>query len=171
MVDGIIETERLLLTEVSLDDAAFIYKLVNQKSWLKYIGDRNVNSLDDAVTYIQKAFLDEYAKNGFGLYLVRLKEDNIPIGISGLVKRPSLENVDIGFAQLEEYAGKGYAFEAAQAVMSYAHSKLKLDYIVAITSENNIHSIRLLEKLGLKFSKKVKFREKEEVSLYIPCDV
>ena len=169
-MSSIIETERLLLTHVSFDDAAFIYRLVNQKSWLKYIGDRNVNSLEDSVTYIRKAFLDEYAKNGFGLYLVKLKERNIPIGISGLVKRPSLENVDIGFAQLESFGGHGYAYEAAKAVLRYAHSKLNIKHIVAITSENNTSSIRLLEKLNFKHADKVKLKNNQEVLLFIPCD-
>lgn len=145
----IIETQRLLLQEVQLTDAPFIFELLNTPTWLKYIGDRGIKTLVDAEQYIQKSFLDSYQKNGFGLYKLVLKSANTPIGLCGLVNRPSLEHIDIGFALLPKYAKKGYAYEAAKATMDYAWKKLDLNTIVAITSKDNTNSQQLLEKIGL----------------------
>ncbi len=144
-----IETERLILREYTLGDAPFIFKLMNSEGWLKNIGDRNINSTEDAEVYIQKNYLSSYEKNGFGPFLVLLKETGEPIGSSGLYKRENLEHPDVGFAFLPEFANKGYAYESAQAVMEYASEKLKLQTIVGITLPENSSSIKLLKKLGL----------------------
>lgn len=161
---NILETERLILSEYENSDAAFIMELLNTPSWLQFIGDRNIKSLDDARNYILNTPVASYRKNGFGLYSVKLKDGNIPIGMCGLIRRESLEDVDIGFALLPQFEGKGYAYEAAAAMLDYAKTHLKLKRIVAITNIDNVSSIRLLEKLGLKFEKNIKF-EKEEKEL------
>ena len=144
----IIQTERLLLQQVHLKDAAFIYELLNSPGWIEFIGDRGVHSLADAAQYIKKSFLDSYEKNGFGLYKMVLKASNEPIGLCGLVNRPSLEDIDIGFALLSSYVQKGYAYEAAAATMDYATTKLGLTKIVAITTKENHASQKLLKKIG-----------------------
>jgi len=145
----IIETQRLLLQEVQLTDAPFIFELLNTPSWIKYIGDRGIRTIADAEQYIQKSFLDSYKKNGFGLYKMVLKTSNVPIGLCGLVNRVSLEDIDIGFALLPDYAKKGYAYEAANATMEYAWNQVGLTTVVAITSKDNANSQQLLEKIGL----------------------
>jgi RimJ/RimL family protein N-acetyltransferase len=147
----ILETERLLLRRVSSDDAGFILELLNQPSFLRYIGDKGVRTTEDAVRYIETGPVASYERFGFGLYLVELKETGVPIGMCGLLKRDTLPDADVGFAFLPDYWSQGYAFEAASGVMSYGREVLGLKRIVAITSLDNDASIRLLEKIGLKF--------------------
>lgn len=145
----ITETDRLILRYLTHDDKHFIMRLVNEPSWLRFIGDRNVHSPEDAVRYITDGPMAMYAKHGFGLFLVALKDSGTPIGMCGLLKRDTLEHVDIGFAFLPEYWGQGYAYEAAAATMTYGQTQHGLKKIIAITSPDNISSIKLLKKLGL----------------------
>ena len=165
----VLETERLVLRQLSPDDAAFVLALLNEPSFLRYIGDKGVRDLDDARQYILNGPVASYERNGFGLYLVELKENGIPIGISGLVKRDTLPDADIGFAFLPAYWSKGYAVESAAAVMNYAREALGLTRIVAITSPDNEASARLLGKIGLRFERMIKLSEDaEEVKLFTP---
>jgi RimJ/RimL family protein N-acetyltransferase len=152
----ILETDRLLLRQLTTDDAEFILELLNEPAWIQYIGDRGVRTLEDARAYILNGPVASYAKNGFGLYLVALKETNESIGMCGLIKRDTLDDVDIGYAFLPKYWGKGYAVEAAQAVKTYARDGLGLRRIVAITDPANGGSIRVLEKIGLGFERMVR---------------
>jgi len=151
----IIETGRLALSELSLEDAPFIMELVNEPDWLRFIGDRGVRNLDDARGYIQKGPMDMYARLGFGLYKVALKADGTPLGMCGLLKRDSLPDADIGFAFLARYRGRGYAREAAEATLAYARGSCGLKRILAITSPDNQRSIGLLQKLGFSYEKTV----------------
>lgn len=149
----VLETARLRLRQLTPDDAAFILGLVNDPSWLRFIGDRNVRTLDDARDYILKGPVASYEKHGFGLWLVELKAGGTPIGICGLLKRDTLPDVDVGFALLPKFCGQGYITEAGRATLVYGRAKLGLKRIVAITAPDNQASIRVLEKLGLRFEK------------------
>lgn len=149
---SIFETERLTLRELTPDDAVFIFALVNDPDWLRFIGDRNVRSLADASAYIEKGPMDMYARVGFGLWLTALK-DGTPIGICGLLKRDTLEDVDLGFAFLPAFRARGYAHEAAAATMTYGRYELGLRRIIATTALDNDASGRLLEKLGFRFER------------------
>lgn len=152
----ILETDRLALRQLSPaddNDAAFILELLNEPSWLRFIGDKNVHTLDDARNYIANGPAAMYARVGFGLYLTALKETGEPIGICGLIKRDGLEDVDIGFAFLPRHWSKGYAYEAAAATLAHGRDALGLKRIVAITSIDNHSSIKLLQKIGLQFEK------------------
>ncbi|MEM6687527.1 MAG: GNAT family N-acetyltransferase, partial [Bacteroidota bacterium] len=111
----ILETKRLRLREFSRNDAEFVLALVNTPSWIRYIGDRKIRTPGQAEEYIQETLQKSYAKNGFGLWLMELKETEIPIGMCGLVDRKTLDNVDICFALLPEYYRNGYTYEAAKA--------------------------------------------------------
>ncbi|MEP6569731.1 MAG: GNAT family N-acetyltransferase [Acidobacteriota bacterium] len=155
----ILETDRLVLRRLSFDDAEFILELLNQPSFLRYIGDKEVRNTEDAVRYIETGPQASYERFGFGLYLVQLKESELPIGMCGLLKRDTLPDVDIGFAFLPDYWSQGYAFEAAAAVMTYGRETLGLRRIVAITSVDNAASIKLLEKIGLRFERLIKLTE------------
>jgi len=155
----VLETERLLLRYLSSEDAEFILELLNEPSFIRNIGDRGVRTIEDANSYIVNGSVASYAKNGFGLYLVKLKETNESIGMCGLIRRDTLEDVDIGYAFLPKFWSKGYAVESAQAVKEYAKNVIGLDRIVAITDPENEGSIRVLEKIGLKFEKMVKLSE------------
>ncbi len=145
---ALIETERLLLDKLTLDDAEFILKLVNEPSWIANIGDKQVHNLDDARRYLQDGPITMYQKYGFGLYRVALK-DNTPIGMCGILKRDQLPRPDIGFALFPEYCRQGYSFEASCAVLDYAARQLGVQEVTAITSTQNQASIGLLEKLGM----------------------
>jgi len=140
---------------MSPDDAEFILRLVNEPSWLQFIGDRGVRNLDDARAYIRNGPMEMQARHGFGFYVLELKDDGPPIGICGLIKRDYLADVDIGYALLPEYWAKGYAYEAAAAVASYAAKELNLKRLVAITTEDNLRSVKLLGKLGLRYERMV----------------
>jgi RimJ/RimL family protein N-acetyltransferase len=152
----VLETDRLVLRRMSVDDADFMLGLLNEPSWLRFIGDRGVRTREDARAYILKGPIDMYDRLGFGLYITDLKGEGVPIGICGLVKRDFLADVDIGFALLPGFWGQGYAYEAASAVMEHAKEALGLKRIVAITNPENHSSIRLLEKLGLKFDRMIR---------------
>jgi ribosomal-protein-alanine N-acetyltransferase len=168
----ILETERLILREIDERDDAFMLDLLNQPSFIKYIGDRNVRNLEQSREFIETRYRKSYAENGFGLWAVELKSQipnskfqisdseiqnpkskiqNQVIGICGFVRRDSLPDADIGFAFLPQFERMGYAFESADAVMKYGREKLGLKRVLAITTQDNESSGRLLEKLGFKY--------------------
>ncbi|RKP44106.1 N-acetyltransferase [Cohnella endophytica] len=145
----VVETERLILRRQTTEDAAFILELMNDPSWIQNIGDRGLRTVEDASNYIVRVALGSYERFGYGFYVAELKDGGVPIGICGLAKRDFLEDADIGYALLPAYWGKGYAYEAASAVMEYARSVLGLGRIVAFTSPGNEASAKLLTKLGM----------------------
>lgn len=163
----VLETERLVLRRITAADAEFIIELLNQPSFLRFIGDKGVRNKEDSVRYIETGPQASYERFGFGLYLVELKETSVPIGMCGLLKRDTLPDVDVGFAFLPDFWSQGYAFESAAAVINYGRETLKLRRIVAITSLDNDASIRLLEKIGLRFEGLIKLAEDQaEVRLF-----
>lgn len=165
----VLETERLVLRRLSLDDAEFILELVNEPSWLRYIGDRGVRTIEDARQYLLTGPLASYQQFGFGLYLIEEKESGVPVGICGLLKRETLDDVDVGFALLPQFWRRGYAFESAAAVLQHGKDDFGLRRIVAITSPDNHGSIHLLEKLGFRFERRLGERD-SEVKLF-GCDL
>ncbi len=143
------KTKRLRIEKVQLEDVSFIFDLVNSKGWLKYIGDRNVRTNEDAAQYIQTNMIDNYKKQGFGFFKMVLSETNQAIGICGFAKRDYLEHADIGFGLLPEFEGKGYAYEASISMLNYGEKHWQINPVYAITSLENERSQRLLQKLGL----------------------
>ncbi|RNI31662.1 GNAT family N-acetyltransferase [Rufibacter latericius] len=163
----ILETERLRLREFTLQDADFIITLMNSPGWLQFIGDRNVKTPEQAKFYLQNGPMKSYQQHGYGLSLVERKEDQRAIGMCGLVNRDGLEHPDLGFAFLPDFNGQGYAYEIASEVMEYATTHLHIPKVLAITAPDNTKSIRLLEKVGLKFSKTTLLpKSKEELLLF-----
>lgn len=148
----IIETERLYLAEATTKDAGFMLALLNSKGWLEFIGDRQVRTETEAAKYLEERVISAYAA-GFGMYNVILKSTGEMLGMCGLVNRSTVEGIDIGFGFLPQYMGKGYAFESAKAVLSFAKNNLKLRAVAGITMQSNIRSRKLLEKLGLTIAK------------------
>jgi RimJ/RimL family protein N-acetyltransferase len=140
-------TERLSLIPLNVDHASFIFHLVNTKGWIQFIGDRNILNVDLSKMYIQQ-LLDNVNIN---YWVVHLKKEKIPLGVVTIIKKDYLPFHDIGFAFLEKYQGNGYAFEAAERIINYALNEIKMDNIAAVTQLDNIRSIQLLEKLGLRF--------------------
>jgi ribosomal-protein-alanine N-acetyltransferase len=160
-------TARLTLREFVDADAPFILTLLNQPSFLRFIGDKKVRTVDDARRYITTGPIASYQRHGFGLYLVELKDGKVPIGMCGVLKRESLPDPDLGFAFLPEYWGQGYAFEAASAVLKEARDTFKLTRILAITNPDNDASIKLLAKLGFQLERVMKLSsDSDEVKLF-----
>ena len=147
----ILETQRLRLRPVVTDDASFILNLVNQPSWLEFIGDHEVYDLGAAVDYIIDGPQTMFAEYGFALRLVEQKDSRQAIGLCGLVKRDSLPQPDLGFAFLPQFAGQGYAYEAALAALRHGRERLGIGPVLAITKPENGRSIKLLERLGFTF--------------------
>lgn len=171
----ILETARLVVREIVETDAAFILDLLNQPSFIKYIGDRQVRDLEQARIYIEDRFRKSYAENGFGLWAVELKAAFVPdsaggvpaIGICGFVRRDSLPGADLGFAFLPQFEKKGFAFEAAGTIMQYGREVLGLHQLLAITTQDNDNSVKLLEKLGFRFERLIKMpHDAEDLKLF-----
>jgi RimJ/RimL family protein N-acetyltransferase len=148
----VLQTERLRVRHMTPEDAEFMLGLLNDPAWHRYIGDRGIRTVDGAREHIITGPMAMVARLGFGFHIVELKEDGRPIGVCGLAKRDFLDDVDIGYAFLPGYGGQGYAFEAAQGVLAHAR-ELGLTRLVATVHPDNAASIRLLEKLGLRFER------------------
>ena len=133
----ILETERLVLRDIELQDAPFLLELMNDPVYHQNIGDRGVRTLEDATRYISEKFFERSRLSGFAPFVVELKNSKALIGICGFIKRDSLPDVDIGFAFLDRFQKQGYSFESASAVFMYAESILKLNRIVSITRTEN----------------------------------
>ncbi|NMH64268.1 GNAT family N-acetyltransferase [Shewanella salipaludis] len=160
------DTDRLVFKRLECSDADFILALLNSQGFLDNIGDRGVRTLAQASDYIAQGPMASYAEFGFGLYRVELKTSGEVIGICGLIKRPALPHVDIGYAFLPQYWGKGYAMEAARATLSHAKA-LGIDKLLAIVSPHNQASKTILLKLGLSFEHYLQLTpEDDEVELY-----
>ncbi len=156
-----IKSERLTLRPFTLTDAEFIVDLVNQPSFIQNIRDVGVRTIADAEKYLENGPISSYERNGFGLLAVVLNDTTQLIGMCGLIKRDTLEDVDIGYAFLPQYWSKGYAAEAALAVMDHAKKVMGLKRVVAIVDPKNAGSIRVLEKIGMSFEKMVKLSEND----------
>ena len=166
-----LETDRLIIRPITLDDASFILTLLNEPSFLRYIGDKQVRNLEDARQYILNGPVASYERHGFGLCLVELGESHTPVGMCGILKREELPDPDIGFALLPDFWSKGLAFEAAAAVLNDARERLKIERILAITSLDNAASINLLERLGFRCKEIITLPpEREEVRLFVHAD-
>lgn len=148
-----------MLAQLADRDAEFILGLLNEPSFLRYIGDRGVRSADDARRYIREGPVAGYERYGYGLLRVALKADGTAIGMCGVLKRDTLPEPDLGFSFLPEHWSKGYALEAATAVMRHARNALHLGRILAITTHDNGPSMRLLGKLGFRFDRMITLGE------------
>ena len=168
---SMISTQRLLVRPITIDDAPFILTLLNEPSFLRYIGDKQVRNVEDARQYILNGPVASYERHGFGLCLMELKESHTPVGMCGILKRDGLPDPDIGFALIPDFWNKGLAFEAATAVLKDARERLKLDRVLAITSLDNDASINLLERLGFRFERVMQLTpESDPVKLFVYAD-
>ena len=163
----VLETSRLTLRRFTLDDAPFVHEMVNDPDWIRYIGDRGVHTLEDARVYIRDRTLAQYDRLGFGMYVVTLHGSDEALGTCGLIRRDGLDDVDLGFAFLARHRGRGYASEAAVAVLDQGVNGLGLKRIVAIVSPENHRSIRILERIGMRFERMIRLPEdSDEIPLY-----
>lgn len=163
---AILETARLKLRKLTADDAEFIQELLNEPAFVRYIGDKKVRTTADARRYILTGPVDSYERHGFGLYLVELEEGREAIGICGLLRRDWLEAPDIGFAFLARFSAQGYGSEATAAVLEFARRTCGLSRVVAITSPDNVPSIRLLTRLGFRFEREATSSDGDLVRIF-----
>lgn len=150
-----ITTNRLLIRKLTLDDAEFIFELLNQNSWKKYIGNKNIKTIEDAKQYLIDNPLKMYETHGFGLWCVTKLYSKQPLGVAGIIKRDTLPLIDIGFAFLDRFAGHGYAYEACESILKYTQAQFHSEQILAIVKPENSKSIKLLDKLGFIFKEQV----------------
>lgn len=163
----VLQTERLRLRWLTEEDAEFMLGLINEPSFIRNIGDKGIRTVEGARQYLLSGAIDSYERHGYGSYLVELLEDGTPIGICGLVNRAALQEIDVGYAFLPAFWGKGYAVESAAAVLAYGRAALGIARIVAIVAADNASSIRVLEKIGLRFEKKVQLSsDAQEIDLF-----
>ncbi len=151
----VLEAERLRLRELTAADAPFIFELLNDPGWIRFIGDKNIRSEGDARAYIENGPRAMYAARGFGLWLVEAKTDGTPMGLCGLIKRDSLEDIDLGFAFLPAFRKGGYAREASMAALAHAKNIVGVSRVVAITTRDNESSMNLLGKCGFALEKTI----------------
>lgn len=157
------KTQRLLIRQLSLADADFIYRLLNSEGWLRYIGDRNITSSTEAEKYLREGPLKAYAEYGYGLYCVEELKSGVPMGLCGILNRNTLEYPDLGFAFLPEFTGKGYALEACEALLNHAHLPGNIHTLLAITLPYNTRSVGLLKKLGFVHSKDIQLPNDSDI--------
>jgi len=161
------ETKRLILRPTSEQDSEFIFELLNSPKWLKYIGDRNIKTVENAKDYIKEKITPQLERLGYSNYTVIRKQDHQKIGTCGLYDRPGLEGIDIGYAFLPEYENNGFAFESSNRLKEAAFNELGIKTISAITTKENTSSQKLLEKLGLKLTGTTQIpNDNEELLLY-----
>ncbi len=145
----VFETERLLLRLTNTEDCAFVLQLFNSPKWLRYVGDRKIYSKEAANDYICKRMLAEYERLGFSTYTVIRKSDLAKMGVCGLYDREGVDGIDLGYAFLPQFEGRGYAFEASEKIKELAFSDFGLSELLAITNRFNFSSQKLLKKLGM----------------------
>ena len=151
-----LETERLFIFPISLEDADFVLAVHNTPKFIEFIGDRNLRTLEDAENYIKNRFLPHYKKHGFGNCLIVDKSTGEKIGAVGVFVRDGLDVPDIGFSFLPEFEGKGFGYEASAKLLETVFTDFGLEKISAITTNENIASQNLIEKLGLKYVKMIR---------------
>jgi [ribosomal protein S5]-alanine N-acetyltransferase len=160
------ESKRVYLREFKKEDGEFIFQLVNMPSWIAYIGDRNIRSIQDAENYIEERLESSYKKNGYGLYAVVEKNEKEVIGMCGLVKRDYLPQPDIGFAMMESFQNMGYGRESAEIILKISREVFHLNKIYAIITPNNDRSINLVNKLNFTYEQTKTQEDTTELLVY-----
>ena len=145
------ETMRLIVERMQVSDFAVMNAILNSEGFLKYIGDRNIRSDDDAKAYISKTLEND----NIHYWIVRLKDNNVPIGMVSFVQRDYLPCRDIGYSFLPNFTGKGYAFEAVKALLEKIPACYNVETVLAALNKDNASSVRLVEKLGFKHQKEI----------------
>jgi RimJ/RimL family protein N-acetyltransferase len=158
----ILETERLTIRTLTLDDADLMLAIWTDPAFVRNVADRGIRTLDEARKAMQEGALHLYEEYGYGPYRVALKEGDRAIGICGLFRRDGLDEPDIGYALLPGFYAQGYMIESARRVLDYARQDLRLPYVTAIVNPDNDASVRLLKKLGLEFEKMMRLPDEDE---------
>ena len=160
-----LSTDRLDIRDIRVTDHAFVLELLNDPAFIQNIGDRMIRNEDQAKSYISSQLIASYMQYGFGMYLVQLKSGEA-IGMCGILKRDDLEYPDIGFAFLNNYRSKGYAYESAKEIRDHFVGKLDLENLFAICKQENMPSRTLLQRLGMSFQRMISYKGDDTTCLY-----
>jgi ribosomal-protein-alanine N-acetyltransferase len=147
----ICETERLILRESIIDDAPDLFEMNSDTEVLKYTGDAAFRSVEETEELIRN--YRDYEKYGYGRWTTIVKATNEVIGFCGLKYLEDINETDLGYRWKKKHWGKGYATEAGSACLQYGFDKLNLKQVIAQVLKDNGASIRVLEKLGMKYWK------------------
>lgn len=148
-----LETPRLVLRHLTLDDAGLMLAIWNDPAFIRHVGDRGIRTVEDAEEAMKNGVFKLYEDHGYGPFRVALRDGDQAVGICGLFRREGLDDPDLGYATLPHFCGKGYAYEAASAVLGYVRSELHIERLIAIISPGNEASIGLIGKLGFEFER------------------
>lgn len=154
----ILETERLVVREFRLDDVEAFFELCTNPDVIRYTGDRGVANLEQARGYLANYPMADYRKHGFGRWACVLKSNGLVIGFAGLKWLDELQDVDIGYRFLPAYWGIGLATEASRPVIEYGFTRCKLPHILGLVDPENVASVRVLEKLGMRFIEMIDYQ-------------
>ena len=162
-----IRTERLRLDRVTEEDAGLMLAIWNDPAFIRHVCDRGIRTLEQSLEAMREGALRQWAEFGHGPYRISLRDEGEAIGICGLFRRENLDAPDIGYSLLPPHYGRGYALEAARAVVDHARDVVGLEKIIAIVSPDNPRSIHLLEKLGMRVEGPIRMPgEDEDILLY-----
>ena len=170
-MSNIANTKRLSLRKIDLNDADFMLELLNDKTFINSINNRNIRDIEQAKTYIQEKMLISYRLHKYGMYIVEITETQERIGVCGLVFRDQFEYPDIGYAYLQRYHGKGYAKEAAFALLEYIKGEKEFKKILAICQAQNLASISVIEAMGFNYEKIVRLDGEDKDLNYYSADL
>jgi RimJ/RimL family protein N-acetyltransferase len=168
-VKPLIETERLILRKITLDDKEEMFKLHSDPKVQKYTGEPVVESIEEIEKRIVSRTSD-YEKYGYGRWATFLKDDMQFVGWAGLLYLPEFDEIDLGYRFFPKYWGKGIATEASQAILTYGFDTLKLKRIIAIAMKENTASIRVMEKVGMEFDKFAPYEPGGDDAVWYWCD-
>lgn len=165
----LIETDRLILREITLNDTPEMFELYSDPEILRYTGETVTETIEEMEKAI-KIRIKNYKKYGYGRWATILKSENKFIGWAGLAYLPEFDKIDIGYRFLQEYWGMGFATEASHAILAHAFEKLNLKEIIAIAMKGNKGSIKVMEKIGMKFDKYAPYEPDGEDVVWYWCD-
>ncbi|MCF8262981.1 MAG: GNAT family N-acetyltransferase [Melioribacteraceae bacterium] len=157
------ETGRLGFRNLITEDAEEFYKLNSDYKVIQYTGDEEFANIKDAEDFLDS--YNHYAKFGFGRWAVELKDSGEFLGWCGLKFNEEINKVDIGFRFFRKYWGRGFATEAASASLEYGFNNYKLNEIIGRAQKANLASIKVLEKIGMKFTGE--FEDEEGTWVYL----
>ncbi|MDY8135415.1 GNAT family N-acetyltransferase [Aquimarina sp. 2201CG5-10] len=166
---ALIETERLWLREITLDDKEEMFQLHSNSDVQKYTGEPPVESIEVIEQAIQTR-INDYKKYGYGRWATFLKNEKQFVGWAGLAYLPEFDEIDLGYRFSSKYWGMGFATEASQAILTYGFDKLKLKRIIAIAMKENKASIKVMEKVGMEFDKFAPYKPGGKDVAWYWCD-
>jgi ribosomal-protein-alanine N-acetyltransferase len=165
---NILETERLILRQFTPEDAADNYRIYTDPDNMKFMG-RQPDSIEFERDHIRKHIANYYDKYGFGLWAAVLKDNNQLIGRCGLLYQQieDARELEVSYLLDRHYWGRGLATEAAHETVRLGFEKYKFPRIIALINPDNVASVRVAEKIGMKYERDVNYKDFGKVAMYV----